>query len=88
MSIEARMVLPEDVTEGLVTRQIANDVISSLLGGVSDLTHERQWSGQGVGGTRRRNDARWRFARLCRRVRGVDLKVASGATDGPGGFQG
>ena len=42
VTIEARTVLPEDVTEGLVTRQIANDVISSLLGGVSDLTHECQ----------------------------------------------
>ena len=42
MSIEARMVLPEDVTEGLVMRQIANDVIPSLLGGVSDLTHAHQ----------------------------------------------
>ena len=42
MSMETGMVLPEDVTEGLVTRQIANDVISSLLGGVSDLTHECQ----------------------------------------------
>ena len=42
MSMEAGMVLPEDVTEGLVTRQIANDVISSLLGGVGDLTHARQ----------------------------------------------
>ena len=46
-------------------------------------------SGQSVGSIRRRNHARCLFAQLCRRVRGVDLKVAKlGAIDDPGRFRG
>ena len=41
---ETGMVFPEDVVEGLVTRAIANDVMSSLLSGISDFAqaHARQ----------------------------------------------
>ena len=46
---ETGMVFPEDVVEGLATRAIANEVMSSLLGGISDFVRPHARQGDSVG---------------------------------------